>query len=265
MTAKSSLQLAFDDVAGGLGNFHIWSALGWQDVKQRYRRSLLGPFWLTISTGIMVALMGPLYGKLFNQDFNTYFAFLAVGFVLWQLFAQTVNESCTAFITAEGYIKQVKLPLSIHILRIVWKNIVYFLHNMVVVVAVLLYLKIPAGTTLILFPLGLLAFSFNAFLIGMMLGAVCARFRDIPIIMLNLMQAAFFLTPIMWQPGMLGRYEWTVNLNPFHHFIEIMRAPLLGAWPNPMSWQVVGGITVIACVCALALLGRFRARVPYWV
>jgi ABC-type polysaccharide/polyol phosphate export permease len=265
MGRRSSLRLAFDDVSEGLGNLHIWSALGWQDVKQRYRRSMLGPFWLTISTGLMVALMGPLYGKLFNQDFGAYFAFLTIGFVLWQLISQTVNESCTSFITAEGYIKQVKLPLSIHILRVVWRNVVYFLHNMLVVVVVLLYLKVPVGAALLLFPLSVLVFSFNAFLIGMILGVMCARFRDIPIIMLNLMQAAFFLTPILWQPAMLGRYEWSVNLNPFYHFIEIMRAPLLGAWPSVLSWQVVGAITVVAFACALAILGRFRARVPYWV
>jgi ABC-type polysaccharide/polyol phosphate export permease len=265
MRRKSNLGLAFADLAAGLAFTHMWAVLGWQDVKQRYRRSTLGPFWLTISTGILVGIMGPLYGRLFGQDFNAYFAFLTTGFVVWQMIAQTVNDACTTFVTAESYIKQVKLPLSIHVLRVVWKNIIYFLHNMLVVVVVLVYLQVPVNANLLLFPLGLLVFAFNAFLYGMILGVICARFRDIPLIVQNIVQAAFFLTPIMWRPSMLGRHEWTVDLNPLYHFIEIMRAPLLGVSPNPLSWPLVGAMTLAGCALALAMLSRYRARVPYWV
>ncbi len=265
MNPRSSLHLALDDLVGGLASIHVWPVLGWQDVKQRYRRSMLGPFWITISTGIMIAIMGPLYGKLFGQDFNSYFAFLTVGFVLWQLVAQSINDACTSFMAAESYIKQVRLPLSIHVLRVVWKNIIFFLHNMLVVVLVLVILDVPVNASLLLFPLGVLACAINAFLYGMLLGVISARFRDIPIIMMNVVQAAFFLTPIMWQPSMLGRHEWSVNLNPLYHFIEIMRAPLLGASPNPLSWPLVGAITLAGCALAIATLSRYRARVPYWV
>ena len=265
MKPTSKLRLAIADVVDGLRSVRIWPMLGWLDVRQRYRRSVLGPFWLTISTGVMLVVMGPLYGKLFNQDLGTYFAFLATGLVFWQLVAQAIGDSCTAFVAAEGFIKQVKLPLSVHVLRVVWKNLIILFHNMLVVVAVMIYSRPPISAELLLFPAAVLAFAVNAFLFGTVLAVVCARFRDIPLIVANIVQAAFFLTPVLWQPEMLGRHLWTVNLNPFYHFLEIMRAPLLGAPVNPLSWPAVGAITLVGCAMAVAFLSRYRARVAYWV
>jgi ABC-type polysaccharide/polyol phosphate export permease len=243
----------------------VWSTLGWQDVLQRYRRSLLGPLWLTISTGLIVVIMGPLYGRLFGQPLGEYFAFLAIGFVVWQSIAQTINDSCTTFITAESYIKQIKLPLSIHILRMVWKNAIYFFHNLIVVVLVLAWVQPPFTVGILLFPVGLLLLGLNGYLFGTMLAMVSARFRDIPLIVANVVQAAFFLTPILWRPEMLGRYQWTVELNPLFHFIEIVRGPLLGTPFRTTSWVAVSLITVIGAIGMLAVLSRFRSRIAYWV
>lgn len=265
MNPPSRLRLAIADIVQGTTHVHVWSTLGWQDVLQRYRRSLLGPLWLTISTGMIVAIMGPLYGRLFGQDLSEYFAYLAIGFVIWQAISQVINESCATFIAAESYIKQVKLPLSIHILRMVWKNAIYFFHNMIVVVLVLAWVRPPLTAGLLLFPVGLLLLALNGYLFGTMLAMVGARFRDIPLIVANVVQAAFFLTPILWRPEMLGRHQWTVDLNPLFHFVEILRAPLLGMPLRAMSWLAVIAITLAGAAAMLAMLTRFRARVAYWV
>jgi ABC-type polysaccharide/polyol phosphate export permease len=265
MNPASNVHRAVTDIARGLADTPMWLTLGWQDIKQRYRRSILGPLWLTISTGVMVAIMGPLYAKLFNQDIGAYFAYLTVGFVLWQLIAQVITDSCGAFIAAEGYIKQVRMPLSVHVLRVIWKNVIIFLHNLVVIAVVLAFLRVPLTPWILVFPLGVLAFALNGFLYGIVVGVLCARFRDIPIIMTSILQATFFLTPVIWQPAMLGRHAWVVNLNPFYHVMEIIRAPLLGGPPSTLSCLVVLGTTVVGVLCTVALLSRYRARVPYWV
>jgi len=262
---RSNIELAISDIASGLLSFHIWGALGWQEVMQRYRRSVLGPFWLTISTAIMVGIMGPLYGKLFKQDIGDYFAYLAVNLVMWQTIFQLVQDSCTAFIVSEGYIKQVQLPLSIHVLRMLWKNLIILAHNFVVVVLAIALMRPAIDAHLLLFPLALLTFAANALWVGILLGMACARFRDVTLMVTNLMQVAFFATPIMWKPQMLGRHEWAVNLNPLYHFLEILRAPLLGGPVSMVSWAVVAGITVVGYSVMLALYSRFRARIAYWV
>jgi len=262
---KSRLRLALDDIREGVLSKDIWLMLGWLEVKQRYRRSVLGPFWLTISSALIISAMGPLYGKLFNQPIGDYFAFLAVSYIIWQLMSQIITDACYAFITAESYIKQVRLPLTVHIYRIMWRNLIIFLHNFVIVLLVLAYFRPALDWHLLLFPFAILMFLVNAVWVSITLGLVCARFRDIPLIVNNLVLVAFFVTPIMWKPEMLGRYQWTVNLNPFYHFLEIIRQPLLGGPVNLVSWLAVAGITVVGFAGMLKLFSRFRTRVAYWV
>jgi len=262
---KSRLRLAVDDIRDGVLSGNIWLTLGWLEVKQRYRRSVLGPFWLTISTGMIISAMGPLYGKLFGQPVGSYFAYLAVSYVIWQLMSQVITDACNAFISAESFIKQVRLPLTVHILRVVWRNLIIFFHNFIIVLFVLAYFRPPLGWHLLLFPVALLLFVVNAVWVSLILALICARFRDIPLIISNLVLVAFFLTPIMWKPEMLGRYIWAVNLNPFYHFLEIIREPLVGSALNPVSWAAVAGITVAGFAAMLALFSRFRSRVAYWV
>jgi len=261
----ANLRLAWADIVDGTAAIHVWPMLGWQDVKQRYRRSMLGPFWLTISTGLLLSLMGPLYGKLFNQDVGSYFLHLAVSFVVWQLFASYITDACGAFIGAEGFIKQVRLPLTVYVLRLIWKNLIIFFHNMLFVVLVVAYLQPPLGFDIILVPIGLFFFAINALWLGIVLGLVSARFRDIPVIIGNVVQVFFFLTPVLWQPGMLGRHAWAVNLNPFYHFLEIIRTPLIGAPVNRLSWLAVFAITMVGFAVIVPFFARYRARIAYWV
>ena len=105
----------------------------------------------------------------------------------------------------------------------------------------------------------------NGFMFGTMLAALSARFRDIPMIVVNLVQVAFFMTPVMWQAQMLGRHQWVVNLNPFYHFLEIARAPLLGRPTDAWSWFAVAAITLVGGVVCMVTMTRFRSRIAYWV
>ncbi len=265
MQTKSNLRVAVQDLISGLTEVRIWFMLAWQEVKQRYRRSIIGPFWITISTGVMIAGMGPLYGKLFAQDIGAYFAYLATSIVLWQMISQTITESCQAFIASEQFIKQVKLPLTLHVLRVVCKNFLIFAHNFVVVILVFIFLPPKIGLELLLLPFGLIVLAANLVWIGSVLGLLSARFRDIPLIVNSLVQVAFFLTPVIWQPGMLGRHAWAVKSNPLYHMMEIVRAPLLGIDPASMSWLIVLMMTLVGYGFMMTLFARYRARIAYWV
>jgi ABC-type polysaccharide/polyol phosphate export permease len=262
---RKNFLLAVKDLKDGISSVYIWPMLGWQEIRQRYRRSVLGPFWLTISTGAMIAGMGPLYGKLLNLDIAAYFPYLAISFVMWLLIANLINDSCNAFISAEGFIKQIKLPLTVHILRVVWKNLIIFAHNLLIVVAVLLFYRPTVDWRLLLMPLGVLMIAINGVWVGILFGLLCARFRDIPQIISSLVQMFFFLTPVMWKADTLGTYLWFAQINPLFHFLEIVREPLIGGRASHLSWAVVLGITVTGYVVALVVFSRFRARIAYWV
>jgi len=259
------IRAALNDLKEGICSIYVWPMLGWLEIKQRYRRSVLGPFWLTISTGVMIGGMGPLYGRLLDQDTSAYFPYLAVSFVVWMLLANLITDACTAFISAEGFIKQIKLPFTVYILRVVWKNLIIFGHNLLIVIVVLVFFRPSLGWYLLLVPLSVMLISINGIWIGILLGLLCARFRDIPQIIGSLVQIAFFLTPVMWKATMLGQHQWAANFNPLFHFLEIVRAPLMNSDPALVSWLVAIGITVVGFTVALAMFSRFRARIAYWV
>ena len=259
------LQRAIQDLTDGARAYHIWGRLGWQDIRQRYRRSLLGPFWITISAAAMVGGIGLLYSQLLHQETEQYIPFLAVGLLVWFLFAALINDACTAFISAEQFIKQVKLPLTVHVWRLVWRNLIIFGHNVLILVPVFLYYRRNIDARALLSLAGLLLVAIDGLMLGILLGLVCARFRDVPPIVSNLVQLAFFLTPVMYQTRALGHQEWVARVNPFFHFMQIVRAPLVDLAVPLESWIYALCASLACAVVTLAMFSRYRSRIAYWV
>ena len=110
-SSSTGIQATLKDLLDGLSMYHLWGRLGWNDILQRYRRSLLGPLWLTISMAVLIGALGLLYAKLFKVDAAEYIPFLAIGFVLWQLISGILLDGCNVFVQSEGIIKQIKLRL----------------------------------------------------------------------------------------------------------------------------------------------------------
>src|SRR5580692_4642029 len=108
----SRATLAWRDLVDGSRKPWMWNALAFQDIRLRYRGSLLGPFWLTISTLVMVVAMGVIYPLLFHQEPSTYLPFLTVGLIVWQLMNGMITEGCDTFLREAAVIQQVPIPFS---------------------------------------------------------------------------------------------------------------------------------------------------------
>jgi ABC-type polysaccharide/polyol phosphate export permease len=256
---------ALRDFVDGFLAVHIWWQFGLHDVKQRYRRSVLGPFWLTISTGILVAALGFLYARILNQEVRDYLPFLAVGLIVWHFISTTISESCQAFIAADTLIKQVQAPMTVHVLRMLCRNFMIFLHQAIILILVAALSPPVTLLEVIWVPLGVLAIMVNMVWIALVLGPLCARFRDIPLIVQNIIQITFFVTPILWKPGVLGDRGWVADWNPVYHFIELVRAPILTGSVPTASWIFVLATSVVGFSIALPLFARTRGRIAYWV
>ena len=264
-TRYDSYVLAWHDIYSGLVNWHLWFYLGWNDILSRYRRSVLGPMWMTINMAIMTGLTGILYGSLFHMDLKAYLPFLCAGMMLWSTFSNIVVESCTAFIDARNMLTQMHITLSSFIYRLLWRNTIVFLHMFVVFVLVAIIFQTSTGTTLLLVIPGLFLWILNGIWVGLLLGTLAARFRDLPQVIGSLLQVGFFMTPILWKPDMLGNRIYLADVNPLYHFIELVRGPLLGTAPAALSWLMVFGITITGSAAAFWVFARGRPRVPFWV
>ena len=263
--APSQAALALFDLVQGARAHHLWYLLGWQDIRQRYRRSVLGPFWLTLSMGALVAALGTLYGMLFKVEMAAYVPHLALGFIVWTLISGVITEGCHVFINAESIIKQVGMPLSIHAYRLLWRNLLILFHNAAVFVVVAAIFGVWPGWAGLLALPGLALLCLNGLWAILLLGIFSARFRDVPPIVASIVRICFFVTPIIWMPELVPERAMVLEFNPFYHLVEVVRAPLLGQVPGLSSWIAVLSMTIGGWVLAFAFFRRYRWRIAYWV
>src|SRR3979411_3131263 len=105
-----AMATAWSDMIAGLASWRLWIRLGWNDILQRYRRSLLGPFWLTASMAIMIISLGILYAELFKENIRDFLPFLCTGLLVWNYASGFLTEGGGLFSGSESYIKQIRLP-----------------------------------------------------------------------------------------------------------------------------------------------------------
>lgn len=265
-TMAQHLSLAWRDIRFGLKSWRMWLLLGMNDIRQRYRRSRLGQFWITLAMLINIASLGALYSYLFKQPVAQYLPYLGVSFVVWGLIAALVLEACSVFISAEGYMRQVPLPKTVLVYRMLVRNSVVFLHNLIILPPLFLIYDVPIGWSTLFAVAGIAVILLNGVWAGLLLGTICARFRDMPQIVASMMQVIFYLTPVMWQRSQLPeQLSWVSSFNPFQCFLSVVRDPLLGGSPPLMAWEVVGAVTVAGFAVAILFFSRFRARIVYWL
>ncbi|MCW0215659.1 MAG: ABC transporter permease [Pseudonocardia sp.] len=262
---------AFRDLSQGWKQRALWGHLGWQDIKQRYRRSVLGPLWISISMGVIALGLGILYSALFQADIAVLLPHIAVGLLIWNFISGCVLEGSEVFIANEGLIKFLPAPLSLHVYRLVWRQTLFFLHNLVIWVVLMIIFPHPLGWSLLLAIPAFVLLMLNGGWIAILSGILATRFRDIPPIIGSVVQLLFYLTPIVWSvdilsdnPAVAERAQ-LVELNPIFHFVEILRRPLLGQATEWRYWLVVGVITIVGWTAGLICMRNYRARVAYWV
>lgn len=258
-------RLATDDLGAAIRLYRLCWTLAWLDIKGRYRGSVLGPLWLTLSTAVMVAALGFLYSTLFRTNLRDYLPFLALSLVLWGFVQTLVSEACTCFTQEEGMIRSMRMPFFLYAGRIVVRNVLVLAHNVIVIAVVFGIFAIWPGRVALVAAPAMLLWLADSLAIAVALGAFCARFRDIPPIVASVMQIAFFVSPIIWKPELIEHGRRFLPLNPFFSLFEIVRAPLLGTLP---SWHVciaAAGYSAVLCGLSWMLFVRVRGRLAFWL
>jgi ABC-type polysaccharide/polyol phosphate export permease len=258
---------AWQDLAGGLRKSELWSRLGWLEVKRRYQRTVLGPFWTSISLALYVITFGIVGSGLWHLEIREYLPFFVSGMVAWFLVSIIVTEASSLFVSGQALFRNVKFEYSILAYALVWRNIIVFLHNLVVYVVIVGVLRpeLIGFTALLAIP-GVILIAVNGVWIALLCGLLCLRFRDVTQLVNSVMQISMLITPILWPPETLeGSYRLIfVETNPFYHMVEMVRGPLLGNVPGATSYIVVLVITVGGWILTYRVFRFFRKRVAYW-
>ncbi len=258
--------VALADFAEGFSAWRMWGRLGWQEIKRRYRRTAIGPFWTSLSLGIFIGVLGFVWAGLWNQDPKTYLPFLCAGMLSWNLVQANINDGCLVFVGGEAFIKQQPFPYSMLVWSAIWRNLILFAHNFAIFIIVVLYAGVPVTAASLLVVPGLILASLNGVWMATVLGVVCARYRDVQQLVGSLLQISMFVTPIFFTRDQLGpRFSRLVDYNVLYHYVDVIRSPLLGKAPAPWTWVVVTVSLVVGWGGAVWFYSRFRRRVPYWL
>lgn len=262
----SQLALLANDVAQSLRNWQFWTYLGWNDIAKQYRRSFIGPVWITLNTALFIVAFGLVGAQLFKLPIEDYLPFFCAGQILFTFLSTLINDGCLTYISADAFLKQSAYPKLAFVLRVVWRNLILLGHNLVVVIVVLLWFGGLGKVNWLEFLAGLLATTLAAGFVVALLGAIAARFRDVPMIIASIMQISFFITPVMWRPEQLTeRAQWLVHLNPLASFLEILRQPLLGHSASLQAWLSVGVMLCLLGIVFVVLYRHARRRIVYWL
>jgi ABC-2 type transport system permease protein len=283
---------AWQDLSAGARAWQLWTHLGWQDLRLRYRRSLIGPFWLTVTMATTTLGLGILFSLLLGNRLATFLPYIGSGLIVWGFISGCLNEGPDSITASGEMIKQVPAPLTIFVLRTVWRQLITLAHNLIIYVVLLavffgaLHQKgytmsgapcRPGGLTcepglswngLLAIPgFLLLLATMTAGAIG--LGIVATRFRDIKPLISSILQLLFFVTPISWPLDnfvhQVGSQAWIIQINPLFHYVQIIRQPMIGQRVDWWSWMIAGALTIVAWVVALSMLRRYRSRISYWL
>jgi ABC-type polysaccharide/polyol phosphate export permease len=235
------------------------------ETKARYKRSVLGPLWLTLGFAIGVAGLGLVWGSLLNQSMAEFIPSLTVGLLLWQFISTTVVESSAVFSRQATLIRNVPLPFLIYPAQLVIRQLITFLHNLVVLVVVFAVFPPPLTWGILWAVAGFFLVLLNLLWIAVVVGMLGCRFRDIEQIIPAVMPLIFFLTPVIYKSSHLGANQAVIWLNPFTYFISVVRDPLFGAMPGWHVYAVFLAITFAGWAAAVVLFSTRKNRIPYWV
>ncbi len=258
-------RLAVDDLVEGLRSHRVWMMLARMDIRQRYRRSVLGPFWITITMIIFILAIGPLYSHLLGIGSRDFIPYLAMGIITWGLISGVIIDGAGAFVTAENLVRTVKLPYTVHILRILQRNLLIFLHNLLAFVPFMFYLRIvPQWSWLAAIP-GVALLMLAALPTAFLLGTLSARYRDMQQIIASIVQLAFFMTPIFWKAEQLKDRAWFADYNPLQMLLEVVRRPIVEGIPPAATYLRFGVVLLILYALAAPFFARYRRRLAFWV
>lgn len=265
--AESQAYAALQDILRSFGVWRMAGVLAWNDIVMRYRRSLIGPFWITIQSSVWAFAIALVYGALFGQDMKSFLPHVAVGIILWTLLGNLIQDGTVAFSHSAPYMLQAQMPKAIFVARVVVRQAIIFLHNVPVIVFILLWAGVPIGMHMLPALLGLALFLLAGTGVGLLVATIGARFRDLTQATQNILQVMFFLTPVMWKEEMLPAWLrfYIVDLNPLAVMLDIVRGPLLAETVPDIHWITAVTASVASLVAGFAVFARFRRRIPYWL
>lgn len=261
----SSLMAALKDVGDGIRLAPLWWRLGLDQTASRFQRSILGPFWMACNLLVVAFALAVVVSALMHVNIMGTYPQVVAGLLAWSLVGTTMAEAQAIFLYNAGLMQSQRLPLTFYVFLHAQKSATNFLFQAIAFWAVMLVIgrfAVPHWTLIPAVALMLLIVCLQGFVIAI----PSTRFRDVAYMMSYVVQLLFYVTPVFWMTANLSaKSRHLVELNPFTHQVELLRAPLTGHAPALNDWWWTLGTTGVLALVAFVLLAMFRKRVVFWL
>ncbi len=249
-----------------LTNPHLWLTLGWLDIVQSYRRTVLGPLWITFNLVFFSVAMTFVYGALFGLPTKEYAAYLVCGMIGWFWVSALLTDVGTTFMTYSTFIKGMPIDKAQLVWAAAYKQVVILVHHLIVYVALVVlgivdltiytWLAIPAVISIFLISVPVTAVAAILF----------ARYRDLSRLVNSTLMLIMMITPVFWRENMItGWRRIIIDFNPAYYLVEILRRPLLGLPPDPTALAVVASMIVVFWILGGLFYNRYQKYVIFWI
>ena len=262
---KNIFAEAFEDVFRGAGYWRLWTALAWHAMRQRYRRSWIGIGWLGVSFAVFMTVKIFIFGGFMSSDMGYYAGHLTIGYLIYRLISNAVTGSCAVFVGAQTWIKSEPLPLSVHVYKMMMNNFIIFAITAVPALAICAYVGAYNIMALVWLLPSLALYAFTTVCIGLLLGVISARYRDIMHFSQTAMQVAYFLSPILWIPPETGPRAMAAFLNPITHYVALLRQPMLEGTIPLLSWVISLSCSLVIALLAILFFATSRRKLILWL
>lgn len=262
---SSVTPIVVEDLAGSIARLPLAFRLALDDIHGRYRRTALGPLWITLGQAATIAGFVIVFSGLFHLDPATYILYLAAGLPVWALISQFLSDMPSAFIGARGFIESFGLPWTIHVWRRAIGYVLVFAHQLVTLFVVMAFMRVPLRPEMLYVIPALLVVFVAGSGFGLLLATLGARYRDVQPTLGMVSGILFMFSPVIWRAEQLRVNEWVVHSNPLYYYITLLRDPLLGHAPPPAFW--LGTSLGAVLLWGLGFLAFYtgRRRLYHWL
>lgn len=263
--ASQAYVRARSDLWRAVTDWFVWNSLALADIRSRYRLSTLGTLWITVAMGTQAVAIGLIYGQFFGIDVAGYLPYFLTGFVAWTFIASVIGESASTLVGSGNLIKSSQMPILFYVLRMLQRHVITFLHNLIAVVVLWVFLRWPLAPGALLSIAGVLVCYLFLAGIATIVSVVCVRYRDVPPLIQVVIQFLFLASPVVWRPEQLTHGRFVLEFNPLAYMLTIIRDPLLGRPVDALDWLVAAAFAAGSLLIGAAMYVRFRHRIVYWV
>ena len=252
------------DLILGLKNFRFWKSYALNDLKSKHRRASLGLFWIIINTSLFIFFIGGVLRRAFNLENENYLLYLASGYITWIFVQNCVVNSCNILTESKSFLKTKNFPISVYILRLIYKEILIFSVNFTIIIILLLFAKFPGLNNIFLIFFALIITILTAIWISFIVSIVCLKFYDLKFFINSIMRLLFFASPIIWINREGSKFlDILITFNPVSYFILAIRNPLMGETVSIDVWIMIVGISIFCLIISILIYVYAKDKINY--